>query len=122
MEVLFRDLKLKLTTRSERKGGPEDCLIWKGATDGHGYGVLWVSWPEEGKKLERVHRVALMVQMHLTRSQFPGGGLEVNHLCHKKLCVNPVHLVVEAHATNLERVHCSNQGFCCRAHRPCCLL
>ena len=81
MEVLFRDLKMKLTTRSEREGGPGDCLIWRGATDRHGYGVMWVRWPEEGKKLERVHRVALMVQMHLTRSQFPGGGLEVNHVC-----------------------------------------
>ena len=32
----------------------------------------------------------------------------VSHLCHKKLCVNPV---VEAHATNLDRLHCSNQRF-----------
>ena len=54
---------------------------------------MWISWSKEGKKLERVHRVAL----NLTRSQFPGGGgLEVSLLCHKKLCVNLT--VVEARA------------------------
>ena len=59
----------------------------EGATDRYGYGVMWVSWLEKGKKLERGHRVALMVLVHLTRSQFPGGGLEVSQLSHKKLCV-----------------------------------
>ena len=89
MEVLFRDFELKLTTRSEREGGPGDCLIWRGATDRHGYGVMWVRWPEEGKKLERVHRVALIVQMYLTRSQIQGGGLGVSHLFHNEAMHQP---------------------------------
>ena len=54
--------------------------------------------------------------------QSPGGGLEVSQLCHKKMCVNPMHRVVEAHATKLERLHSRNQEVCCRALRPYCLL
>uniref|UniRef100_A0A8W8MCE6 Zinc-binding loop region of homing endonuclease domain-containing protein n=1 Tax=Magallana gigas TaxID=29159 RepID=A0A8W8MCE6_MAGGI len=48
--------------------------------------------------------------MRLTRSQFPGGNLEVSHLCHEQLCVNPMHLSLEPHATNQERIHCMQQG------------
>ena len=107
-----------MTAGGKGGGGPGGCVIWMEATDKYGYGVMLISWTKEGKKLEKVHRVALKVQMYLTRSQFPGGGLEVNYLCHKKLCVNPVHLVLEAHATNLESLHCRNQGFCCGLHCP----
>ena len=59
-----------------------------------------------------------MVEMGLTRSQFPGGRLEVSHLCHEKICVNPVHLVLEPHARNLERLHYRLQGACCGSHLP----
>ena len=39
----------------ERVGGGRD-----------GYGILRVGWPVEGSKVEKVHRVALMVEMRLT--------------------------------------------------------
>ena len=55
-------------------------------------------------KIERVHRVDLMVEMGLTRSQFTGGKLEVSHLCHEKICINQVHLVLKPHVRNLERL------------------
>ena len=123
MDAFFDLLKIKLGQKSERVGGQGgDCIIWKGAVSRFGYGVMKVTWPEEGRKQEKVHRVALMVEMHLTRSQFPGEGLEVSHLCHKKLCVNPVHLVIEPHATNLERRHCFQQGVCCGTHLPQCIV
>lgn len=89
-----------------------------GGVGSNGYGFIRVSWPEEGSKVERVHRVALMVEMRLTRSQFPGANLEVSHLCHEKLCVNPMHLSLEPHATNQERIHCMQQGVCSGAHHP----
>ena len=68
------------------------------------HGFMRVNWPLEGPKVERVHRVALVVEMGLTRSHFPGGKLEVSHLCHEKICVNPVHLVLEPNSRNLERL------------------
>ena len=82
---------------------------------GGGGGGPRVSSPERGPNasklamrgpFERVHWGALMVEMGLTRSQFLGGRLEVSHLCHEKLCINLVHLVLEPHARNLERIHC----------------
>ena len=36
--------------------------------------------------------------------------------CHEKLCVNQVHLVLEPHARNRERIHCRFQGECCGSH------
>ena len=33
----------------------------RGGGVGHGYGFMRVNWPLEGPKVERVHRVALMV-------------------------------------------------------------
>lgn len=121
MADILEKLQMKLFEKFEIQGGPGGCFIWKGATTVHGYGVMRVRWPEEGPKMERVHRVALMAQMRLTRSQFPGGHLEVSHLCHKKLCVNPAHLVLETHEINQERIHCRVQGLCCRTHHPYCI-
>ena len=111
-------MKEKLAAKSEKVGG--GCIYWKGGGVGRdGYGILRVGWLVEGtcSKVEKVHRVALMVEMRLTRSQFPDAGLEVSHLCHKKLCINPMHLTIESHATNQERIHCVLQGWCCGAHQ-----
>ena len=60
-----------------------------------------------------VHRVAVMVQMRLTRSPFLCAGLEVSHLCQMKLCINPMHLTLEFNATKQERIHCVMQRCCC---------
>ena len=43
------------------------CIYWKGGGR-NGYGILRVGWPADGSKVEKVHRVALMVEMRLTRS------------------------------------------------------
>lgn len=118
MEDVFNKLRIKLEAKSERVGGLGGCVLWKGRVGRNGYGYIRVLWPDEGSKLERVHRVALMVEMRLMRSQFPGGNLEVSHLCHEKLCVNPMHLSLEPHATNQERIHCMQQGVCSGAHHP----
>ena len=123
MGDIFEKLKLNLANKSERVGiGEGDCVLWKGGASSRGYGVMRVTWPEEGRKVELVHRVALMAEMRRTPSQFPGRRLEVSHLCHKKLCINPMHLTLEQHAINQERIHCAGQGFCTEAHYPKCIF
>ena len=61
-----------------------------------------VKWLLEGSSDERVHRLALMVEMGLTSAQFKGGKLAVSHRCHETICVNPVHLVPDPLARKLQ--------------------
>lgn len=65
--------------RTEWQG---DCLIWTGANDGNGYGVLRVN----GERT-RAHRFA----WERAYGSIPEG-MFVDHTCHKKPCVNVEHL------------------------------
>ena len=63
--------------------GP-DCWTWTAATDLDGYGVFWT-----GKKMRGAHRIAY--------KQFVGqipDGLQIDHLCRNRNCVNPTHMEV----------------------------
>ena len=42
--------------------------------------------------------------------------LDISHLCHEGLCVNPRHLVHEEHVVNVDRRACTESGVC-RGHR-----
>lgn len=48
--------------------------------------------------------------------------LEVSHLCNKRLCVNPAHLILEKHEINQKRIQCKSQRFCCGSHQIHCIL
>lgn len=64
----------------------QDCWLWEGTTR-NGYGQFVVHHTlERGRVIEQVHRMVLLLCGRDPR------GLEVHHLCHKKLCVNPSHL------------------------------
>jgi hypothetical protein len=63
--------------------GPDSCWIFTGAKDRKGYGMFW--W--QGKKTMRAHRAA-----HLIYKGPIGEGLEISHVCKRKLCVRPDHL------------------------------
>lgn len=73
--------------------GPGGCLLWTGAKQRSGYGQLDVS----GRRIS-VHRIAY--------EAFKGGipeGLEIDHLCRVRNCVNPHHLEAVPHIENLRR-------------------
>lgn len=60
------------------------CWFWTGGTNGKsGYGQISLNY----KKL-LVHRVAIF----LRDGVMPPANLQVDHICHVKLCVNPDHL------------------------------
>ena len=63
------------------KGGPTDCWNWIGAISTDGYGRHNVGRPQYA------HRVAY------TLANGPiGEGLQIDHLCRNRRCVNPAHL------------------------------
>jgi hypothetical protein len=70
-----------------------DCWRWTGAHTPQGYGQLNV----EGK-LVAVHRLAYEAWV----TQIPDG-LEIDHLCRVRDCINPAHLEPVTHAENLRR-------------------
>jgi hypothetical protein len=59
-----------------------DCWLWTGDLDRAGYGKLW----SDGRH-QRVHRLAYEAWVGAIPS-----GMELDHLCRVRNCVNPAHL------------------------------
>ena len=100
------------------------CILWFGSVDRWGYGRQWVTWPDGTHREERAHIMAYLVKMKLVEIPLHddvGTQLDVSHLCHNKSCINPDHLVMEAHEVNMQRVHCVSQGLCTKNHTACLL-
>lgn len=83
------------------KSGPNGCWLWTGALS-NGYGVIRIK--KDGKwRNEQAHRVLL--------DPIPDG-LEPDHLCRVRHCVNPNHIELVTHQIN------SIRGFAIRTHCP----
>lgn len=85
----------------------ESCWLWTGATDRNGYG-LWSPPKSSGLRMGVAHRFAYMALV----GPIPEG-LELDHLCRTKGCVNPSHLEPVTRQENMRRVrwtktHCPN--------------
>lgn len=81
----------------------ESCWLWTGSLDTSGYGILRV-----GKKTTSAHRFAYEVQVGLI-----AGGMQLDHLCCVRNCVNPAHLEQVTPEENMRRVrerntHCQH--------------
>lgn len=88
----------------------KSCWLWKGATT-NGYGYLSV-----GGKMRYAHRVAYQD----AKGDIPPG-LELDHLCRVKNCVNPDHLEAVSHKVNMLRsdtpsAQNSRKEFCKNGH------
>jgi hypothetical protein len=77
----------------DRSGGPEACWTWTGRTNERGYG----RWHYDRKPMN-AHRASWL---WAGRSLTPG--LELDHLCRNRACVNPAHLEQVSHRENVLR-------------------
>lgn len=83
--------------RVEKAAEPGGCWNWTGAIGPTGYG-FW-SFRIDGKPTTRpAHRFAWIA----CAGSIPDG-LEIDHLCRNRRCVNPLHLEPVNHATNCDR-------------------
>lgn len=74
------------------------CWIWIGEFSSTGYGIIssWSGNKRIGRK--KAHRVIYEIE----RGAVPEG-LELDHLCRNRFCVNPAHLEPVTHRINILR-------------------
>lgn len=89
---------------------PAGCWLWQGYVRPDGYAAY-------GKPRRFAHRLAF----EAFRGPVPEG-LELDHLCRVRSCVNPAHLEAVTHRENLSRGPSTNwiparTGACLRGHR-----
>ncbi len=81
----------------------DGCWFWNGTYGTGGYGHLSVRIPGAGGKVNPVtvqaHRMSWEIH---TGSPVPDG-LEIDHLCRNRCCVNPGHLEPVTHLENVQR-------------------
>lgn len=87
------------------------CLVWCGWTNEYGYGKISVR-----NKSKWVHRVAY----EIAYGPIPEG-MDVDHLCRVRCCVNPMHLEAVSRRVNLLRGETvtakhASQTHCKRGH------
>lgn len=93
---------------SKVEGLTTGCWEWRGRTNDKGYGKF-----ETGRE-QLAHRVAYLYWI----GPIPAG-LELDHLCRNRRCVNPTHLEAVTHAVNMSRAKCRNprsEAFRARTH------
>lgn len=97
----------------EGSPGYEDCWIWVGASNKIGYGLFYGGGGRGG----------LHMGSHRWSWEFFNGpipdGLQLDHLCQNKRCVNPWHLEpVTAAVNNSRKLHPWSDGTCTKGLHP----
>lgn len=73
------------------------CREWRGRVINSGYGRL--TWKRDGLPIERgAHRIAYILAV----GEIPDG-MQIDHLCRNRICVNPEHLEVVTARENIMR-------------------
>lgn len=84
----------------------EACWPWLLSTGSHGYGQAW-----DGTTVRTSHSLwwEYMTGEHVRKET----GLTIDHICHNRICCNPIHLRLLPN-----RVNAQDNGFLGRTHCP----
>lgn len=85
------------------------CWYWARAVTNTGYGHVW-----DGTAVRKAHRVVYEALV----GDVPDG-LELDHLCRNRICVNPDHLEPVTHLENVRRGNARLNGSHQRAKTQC---
>lgn len=83
------------------------CWFWTGAWDRQGYGNTMLP----GRRFIGVHRLAYQLA-HGEVAE----GLDIDHLCRVRCCVNPLHLEAVSHRENMLRGNTFSARFAAKTH------
>jgi len=92
----------RITARMEVR--EDGCWAWLGRLDRYGYGAFMLT-TEGGKRQTGAHRAAWLSM----RGDIPAG-LQVDHLCRNRSCVNPDHMEIVTNQVNCQRADQANKG------------
>ena len=95
--------QIPIETRLLNKISPEPnsgCWLYLGALQPNGYARITFNG-----KTARAHRVSYLI----FRGEIPDG-LEIDHLCRVRCCVNPDHLEVVSRSINVRRGYDARKG------------
>jgi hypothetical protein len=88
--------------RSKFVASESGCWEWQAGRNAAGYGIVGFG---PGSRSHLAHRVTFL----LVRGPIPAG-LELDHLCQNRRCVNPDHLEPVVHRENVRRADMSGNG------------
>lgn len=74
------------------------CHLWTGALDSKGYGMFWVGSASQPR--QKAHRVAFLAAGGVIPA-----GMQIDHKCRVRCCVNPAHLEAVTCRENIVRGH-----------------
>ena len=89
--------------------GPGGCLIWTAMATKNGYGRFW-----DGSRMVVAHRISYELHVGVKIPE----GLQIDHLCRVRRCVNPDHLEVVTQRENWRRGKSITRALADKTHCP----